>query len=143
MLRGRKHCIPMGSSIVFTSTGMNGFRKTKRYLSSLSDDSRIKTILHSYGLKGVQLLEENTPVRTGLTAASWYYTIEDTSDGVSLVFSNSNVLQATPIVKLLVYGHAMPNGTYYEGNDFVTPVVEKLFKELAKELWKEVKRNAK
>jgi len=122
---------------------MKGFRKTKRYLENLSDGSRVKTILHSYGLKGVKLLRENTPVRTGLTAASWYYTIEETSDGVSLVFSNSNVLQATPVVKLLVYGHAMPDGTYYEGNDFVSPVVEGLFKELAKDLWKEVKRNAK
>lgn len=119
----------------------SGFARTRQFLRDVQPDyQRITTILRKYGSRGVEILKQATPVRTGLTAASWYYEIERENGAISLVFKNSNMLQQTAIVKLLVYGHVMPNGTWYMGNDFVTPAVKPLFDALSKELLEEVRR---
>ena len=44
----------------------------------------------------------------------------------------------TPIVILIRYGHATRNGGYVTGNDFMTPVLEQVFKEMADTIWREV-----
>lgn len=119
----------------------DGFARTRQFIRHIQPDpQRVNLLLHEYGTRGVELLKEATPVRTGLTARSWYYEIERDKDGVSLVFKNSNMLQQTAVVKLLVYGHVMPNGIWFIGNDFVTPTIQPLFEKMAKDIWREVRR---
>ena len=130
----------MAKRLIRFTWDSDGFARTRKFIRHVyPNPQRINSILHEYGKRGVEILKEVTPVRTGLTARSWYYEIERDTDAVSLLFKNSNMLQQTAIVKLLVYGHIMPNGTWYSGYDFVSPVVKPLFEDLAKELWREVK----
>ena len=64
--------------------------------------------LDEYGRKGVEALQAATPVDTGMTANSWYYTIERTRNSVS--FYNSNVHNGVPIAIILQTGHATRDG---------------------------------
>lgn len=98
----------------------------------------IRKHLEYYGAKGVELLAAATPKDTGLTAASWSYEIEEVNGDYSIYFKNSNMIGNTPIVILIRYGHATRNGGYVTGNDFMTPVLEKVFKEMADTIWREV-----
>lgn len=94
--------------------------------------------LDEYGRKGVEALQAATPVDTGMTANSWYYTIERTRDSVSLSFYNSNVHNGVPIAIILQTGHATRDGGWVEGIDYINPSIRPLFEELANNMWKEV-----
>ena len=98
----------------------------------------IRKYLEFYGEKGVELLAAATPKDTGNTAAAWSYEIEENNGDYSIYFKNSNMIGNTPIVILIRYGHATRNGGYVTGNDFMTPVLEGLFKEMADTIWREV-----
>ena len=94
--------------------------------------------LDEYGRKGVEALRAATPVDTGMTANSWYYTIERTRNSVSLSFYNSNVHNGVPIAIILQTGHATRDGGWVEGIDYINPSIRPLFEELANNMWKEV-----
>ena len=94
--------------------------------------------LDEYGRKGVEALQTATPVDTGMTANSWYYTIERTRNSVSLSFYNSNVHNGVPIAIILQTGHATRDGGWVEGIDYINPSIRPLFEELANNMWKEV-----
>ena len=106
------------------------FKRTKK--------KNLKKYLEYYGAKGVELLAAATPKDTGKTAAAWSYEIEEHNGDYSIYFKNSNTIGNTPIVILIRYGHATHNGGYVMGNDFMTPVLEKLFKDMADAIWREV-----
>lgn len=106
------------------------FKRTKK--------KNLKAKLERYGQMGVELLARETPKDTGTTAASWSYEIIETENTVSICWKNSNKIGNTPIVVLIRYGHATGNGGYVEGNDFITPVTDRVFKEMADTIWKEV-----
>ena len=93
--------------------------------------------LDEYGRKGVEALQAATPVDTGMTANSWYYTIERTRNSVSLSFYNSNVHSGVPIAIILQTGHATRDGGWVEGIDYINPSIRPLFEELANNMWKE------
>lgn len=94
--------------------------------------------LDEYGRKGVEALRAATPVDTGMTANSWYYTIERTRNSVSLSFYNSNVHNGVPIAIILQTGHATRDGGWVEGIDYINSSIRPLFEELANNMWKEV-----
>lgn len=94
--------------------------------------------LDEYGRKGVEALRAATPVDTGMTANSWYYTIERTRNSVSLSFYNSNVHNGVSIAIILQTGHATRDGGWVEGIDYINPSIRPLFEELANNMWKEV-----
>lgn len=97
-------------------------------------------ILDEYGRKGVSILRSATPKDTGLTSTSWSYEISHKKNTVSLIFKNSNIQNGVPIAIILQYGHATRNGGWVEGIDYINPVIQPMFEELANEAWKEVKR---
>lgn len=123
------------SMISVSSTGnfknIEGFfKRTKK--------KNLRRYLEYYGAKGVELLASATPKDTGVTAASWSYEIQEENGSISIYWKNSSMIGNTPIVILIRYGHATRNGGYVTGNDFITPVLEKVFKEMADTIWKEV-----
>ena len=95
-------------------------------------------ILSKYGERGVAALRQATPLESGETANAWNYEIEEGNGYTTLYFTNSNENQGQNIAILLIYGHGLQNGGYVEGNDFVTPALEPVFKELADRAWREV-----
>jgi len=122
----------------FSSRG--DYSKLERYLKEKGSNSKTDAILNRYGERGVRALMNATPVRTGLTARSWHYTILHGKHGSSLSWYNSNLVGTTPVVILIQYGHGTGSGGYVQGIDFINPALKPIFAALADELWKEVSK---
>lgn len=96
--------------------------------------------LDRLGNEGVLALAAATPVETGKTASSWYYTIEFQNEWVNLSFCNSNVNKGVPIALIIQYGHGTGTGGWVEGRDYINPALKPIFDKIAKDAWEEVKR---
>lgn len=119
--------------------------KGKRFKKTSSYFERIKEVFHSglldkYGRAGVEALSASTPVDTGKTAASWYYTIERTKNGESITWRNSNIEEGYPIAILIQYGHGTGSGAYVKGVDYINPAMAPVFNRIAEDMWKEVSK---
>lgn len=108
------------------------FRRTKR--------KNFRNVLEYYGEKGVMALALETPMDTGITATSWTYEIEEEHGQIALYFKNTALADdgQTPIVILIQYGHGTGNGGYVMPYDFINPVTQQIFQEIADNIWKEV-----
>lgn len=96
-------------------------------------------VLDKYGREGVNALSMATPVKTGKTAASWRYEIENTNGNLSINWVNDNVsTDGTPIAVYIQYGHGTRQGGYVRGIDFINPAIRPIFDKIADDLWKEV-----
>ena len=96
--------------------------------------------LDKYGKSGVKALESATPIESGLTASSWYYTIENKDGKATINFHNSNIQNGVPIAIILQYGHGTGTGGWVEGRDYINPAIQPLFDKIAEDAWKEVTR---
>ena len=94
--------------------------------------------LDKYGRQGVYALATATPVESGLTAKSWYYTIEHKKGSVTISFCNSNIQNGVPIAVVLQYGHGTRNGGWVEGRDYINPAIQPLFDKIVQDAWREV-----
>lgn len=119
--------------IVFRQKG--NFSKTEKMLKEKSID--IKKI-KKYADLGIEALMSNTPKDTGLTASSWYYTIEKDNGIIKITYCNSNIQDGVPIAVILQYGHATNNGGWVEGKDYINPSIQPIFDEIANKMRKEV-----
>jgi hypothetical protein len=129
----------MARGIVVQMSEKGDFKKTFRFLKAMQEKKFLSN-LNKYGERGVQLLSENTPRDTGLTASSWYYKIEDDGNTLKLTWYNSNVKKDYFNVALMLqYGHATKNGGWIEGIDYINPALKPLFDEMEKDIWEEVK----
>ena len=129
----------MACGIVVQMSEKGDFKKTFKFLKAMQEKKFLSN-LNKYGERGVQLLSENTPRDTGLTASSWYYKIEDDGETLTLTWYNSNVKKDYFNVALMLqYGHATKNGGWVEGIDYINPALKPLFDEMEKDIWEEVK----
>ena len=95
--------------------------------------------LDKYGRAGVAALASATPVDSGRTADSWYYTIEHQNGSVSITFNNSNVVDGwCNIAIILQYGHGTGTGGWVEGRDYINPAIQPIFDKIANDAWEEV-----
>lgn len=115
------------------------FSKLNRYLERVKEVVKVGD-LDRVGREGVQALASATPKDTGMTASSWEYLIERSSNRVSITFNNTNINSGVPIAIILQYGHATKNGGYIQGRDYINPAIQPIFDKLAKDAWKEVTR---
>ena len=113
------------------------FSKADRYLEKLRESVKLG-VLDKYGRAGVAALSSATPVDTGLTANSWFYEIEHSSGSDKIVFNNSNIQNGVPIAIILQYGHGTGTGGWVQGRDYINPVIQPIFDQMTKEVWKEV-----
>jgi hypothetical protein len=113
------------------------FSKTEKLLTK-SFGKNYMNILERYGKLGVKMLSANTPVDTGLTAASWSYRIEQNKSNISVVWYNSNINKYVNIAIILQYGHATRNGGWVQGRDYINPALQPIFDAMADAAWKEV-----
>lgn len=122
---------------MITFSGTGDFSKTTAYFEKMlkAFDSGL---LDKYGREGVAALSAATPVRTGLTASSWSYEIEGSSDSIVISFLNSNINKGVPIAIILQLGHGTGTGGYVEGRDYINPAIQPVFEKMAEEAWKEV-----
>ena len=122
-------------SFAFTSSG--DFKKTEKFLKSLSEQDNFKA-LDKFGRQGGAALAAATPVDSGLTAASWYYEITRTKTSWTITFNNSVMAGSAPLAILLQYGHGTGTGGYVQGRDYMNPAIQPVFDRIADEAWKAV-----
>jgi hypothetical protein len=123
--------------ISFTEKG--SFNNTERYLTRLKT-AELYAVLNKYGTMGVNVLSNATPVDSGITAGSWYYTIEQRRGYYSIRWHNRHDVNGTPLAVMLQYGHGTGTGGYVEGRDFIMPAIRPIFEQMANDAWREVTR---
>ena len=123
--------------IVFKQKG--NFKRLNGYLERAMNAIKLGD-LDKYGRAGVEALSSATPIDSGETASSWYYTIERSSDSVSIIFNNSNINQGVPIAIILQSGHGTRNGGWVQGRDYINPAIRPIFEQLSNDAWKEVSK---
>lgn len=119
-------------------TSKGDFHHTER-LFERALSRKYLDVLHHYAELGVEALRAATPVSSGATADAWGYEIESGDGRTTISFTNSHENNGVNIAILLIYGHGTANGTYVEGVDFVTPALAPVFKQLADQIWMEVR----
>ena len=113
------------------------FDKTESFLKTLSRGDMFRQ-LDAFGREGVAALAAATPVESGVTAASWNYTIKRDRSGASITWTNTHVVNGAPIAILLQYGHGTGTGGYVEGRDYINPAIRPIFDKIANSVWKVV-----
>ena len=113
------------------------FNKVKRFLNKVQGLDYLN-MLDKYGQMGVQALAEATPKDSGVTAQSWTYEIERTTDRTTISWLNTNENKGVNIAVILQYGHGTGTGGYVQGRDYINPAMRPVFDEIAEKAWKEV-----
>lgn len=113
------------------------FKNTERYLRRLTQTNLLE-VLGKYGNLGVVALSNATPARSGQTAESWYYTIEQRPGYYSIRWHNRHIVDGIPIAVILQYGHATRSGGWVEGRDYIMPAIRPIFDQIVAEAMKEV-----
>lgn len=124
----------------FFSINQEGsFQHLETFLAKMAKDDLYQS-LETYAIRGMDALASATPERTGLTAASWSYTIVRGGDTSSITWTNSHMDDngGAPVVILLQYGHGTGTGGYVQGHDFINPAISGIMDDLADEVWKAV-----
>lgn len=113
------------------------FKKTDGFLKkALKMD--FDSVLTRYAEQGLKALVSATPVRTGKTAASWYYEIVKTEGRYSLIYKNSNRVKNNSIAIILDYGHGNGHGRWIEGRHFIDPAIQPVFDQIIEAAWKQL-----
>lgn len=119
---------------MITVRSKGDFSKLNGFLEKAKEAVKLGN-LDKYGKAGVKALESATPMDSGLTANSWYYTIERNDNKVSINFHNSNIQNGIPIAIILQYGHGTGTGGWVEGRDYINPAIQPIFDNLVKDAW--------
>lgn len=125
----------MGDIVTITQKG--DFKNTERYLARLKE-KQFLSILGKYGSIGVNALSNATPTESGLTAASWFYTIQQRPGYYSIRWHNSHEEDGVPIAVILQYGHGTGTGGYVQGRDYIMPAIRPVFDQILAEAAREV-----
>lgn len=113
------------------------YSKANKYMTRVQQ--AVKNIdLTKYAERGVAALVSATPVESGTTANSWYYTIDKDNKSATINFNNSNIQNGVPIAIILQYGHGTGTGGWVQGRDYINPAIQPVFDEIANSAWKEV-----
>lgn len=113
------------------------FNNLERFLKKVSNKDYLSRFA-KYGEMGLQALKDATPVDTGITAASWGYTLEVNGDGVRIVWTNTNINQNVPIAIIIDTGHGTGTGGYVSGREYIDPAIKPVFDNIIDEMWKEL-----
>ena len=127
---------PRGDTVIKVKQ-KGDFSKTLQYMGKVRNTAEFKDI-ERYAREGVEALAAATPVKTGLTAASWSYRIKRDEKSVTIEFLNSNIQNGVPIAIILFYGHGTKNGGYVQGIDYINPALAPVFERIKENIGKEL-----
>lgn len=114
------------------------FKKTESFFKRILSGDIYRQI-EGFAQAGVDALSAATPVESGLTSQSWDYRIVKTPINLTIIFTNSNVVDGVPVAVLLQYGHGTGTGGWVEGLDYINPAMRPIFNKIADNVWKAVK----
>ena len=113
------------------------FKRTTAFLLSLSKADRFSQV-DKFARQGVDALAKATPVDSNLTATSWSYKIKRSRKSLTIEWTNSHMVDGTPVAILLQYGHGTGTGGYVQGRDYINPAIKPIFDKIAENVWKAV-----
>lgn len=116
------------------------FKDLKKYLEKNSDiGSQLAALsIQRIADEGVKALEEATPQRTGTTAHSWSYEIEEENGEIVVYWTNDNIVDNVNIAIIIQYGHSTGTGGYVEGIDYINPALQPIFDQMSEDMWEAV-----
>lgn len=123
---------------MITIESSGSFKNTEDFLTKMSKGNILKT-LQQYGQQGVDALSNATPVDSGVTAASWNFTVESSRGSYSITWTNSHVVAGAPVAIMLQYGHGTGTGGWVQGRDYINPAIKPVFDRISEGVWKAVK----
>jgi len=88
--------------------------------------------LNEFGQMGVDALQAATPVRTGKTANSWYYEINEDNGVTHLIWYNTNVNNGVNVAVIVDTGHAALDGTWTQGYNYIEAAIEPVINKINK-----------
>ncbi len=131
--------LKMAKSINIQMSQKGDFKKTFKFLKAMQEKKFLKN-LDRFGQAGVAALAAATPKRSGLTASSWSYEIEDDGEQLTITWNNSNVKDGYYNVALMIqYGHGTGTGGWVSGIDYINPALKPIFDKMVGDIWEEVK----
>lgn len=131
--------LKMAKSINIQMSQKGDFKKTFKFLKAMQEKKFLKN-LDRFGQAGVAALAAATPKRSGLTANSWSYEIEDDGEQLTITWNNSNVKDGYYNVALMIqYGHGTGTGGWVSGIDYINPALKPIFDKMVGDIWEEVK----
>lgn len=103
---------------------------------------KLRKVLETYAKEGEWALANATPVDSGKTADSWSYKIDEDANGITITWTNSNIVSSGSgntysVAVLLQYGHATGTGGYVEGTDYINPALRPIYEKIKDTVWKE------
>jgi hypothetical protein len=124
---------------VIKVTTRGSFNNAQTFLQRMKNREQFKA-LEKYGPIGVAALQQATPKESAQTANSWYYEIVNRPGYFAIHWLNSHIVEpgTIPVAVLIQYGHATGNGAYVQGQDYINPVMQPIFDQIANDMWKEV-----
>lgn len=121
--------------IRFEVSGDN--KKLGRFLRDMKGRTYLQS-LEGIAQAGVAALASTTPSRSGKTARSWSYSIEQEAGKIVINWNNTNINQGVPIALILQYGHGTGTGGYVQGRDYINPAMRPVFDRLANKAWEAI-----
>jgi len=122
-------------------THKGNFKLTTQFLKNAVKREYTK-LFNDIGEAGVKALQEATPKKTGKTAESWSYSVEETKEGFTISWNNSNRNDGANVAILIQQGHGTGSGAYVKGIDYINPALKPVFDAFANKVWWEVTHNA-
>lgn len=117
---------------------VHGTLPKTRALLKRSAKLDIPAIMHTCGQRGVDALRNATPVRTGLVASSWFYTVTAKNNRYTISWNNSDLEDGFPVAIMLQYGYGTGTGGYVQGEDYINPAIKPIFKDISNKVRKAV-----
>ena len=122
-------------AISFQVSGSIG--RTEHYLRRIQK-LNLGSLARAEAQKGVAALQRATPRDSGLAASSWGYEIRQTSNALTISWTNSDTENGFPVAVMIQYGHGTGTGGWVQGRDFINPAMRPVFDQIAETIWKAV-----
>ena len=104
-----------------TKITKKGGSKFKAWLER-NKNANFEEALEDFGKTAIEIIRENTPKDTGLTAESYNSKVKNNN----LILENTNVISGTDtnLAVMLNYGHGTGTGGYVEGSHFMDDTLD-------------------
>lgn len=119
-------------------TNRGSFKNMEAFGQRVKQRTYLRPLGTKYGPMGVAALSGATPVDSARASESWYYEVVDKPGYFAIHWLNSDVENGFHVAVMLQYGHGTRNGGYVQGRDYINPVMQPIFDQIAADMWKEV-----
>ena len=103
------------------------FKDLESYLKRVIKKSSDKQQAVELATSIVDRLRQDTPKRSGLTAASWDFKISSSSKGVVIEILNNNNNGPVNIAKIIHFGHGTGTGGYVPPQPYIVSSIDTVY----------------